>query len=124
MSTTDKEYLQELYERVKESLLSQGKKSVRNGICRYRSPGGLKCAVGLLIADSEYSKDLESEGLHGLSLQEALKRSGVKFSTEVRQLLMSLQYVHDNTATGGASARRSGVLPAPAMQCARNRRGR
>lgn len=61
---------QETFDTVVAHLRKQGQKSLYNGRCRYRTPDGLKCAVGCLIPDSEYDEGLEGgyrmTGAHNL----------------------------------------------------------
>lgn len=47
---------------MKAAIINQGKKSVDDSgmYCQYRGPGGIKCAVGHMISDEEYSPKLES----------------------------------------------------------------
>lgn len=53
---------QEIYDKVKAHLLTQGKKSEAktiSGQCLYRSPDGLQCAAGCLIPDELYDPEME-----------------------------------------------------------------
>lgn len=51
---------QEAFDIVVKHLLSQGERSLTpGGLCAYRGKNGLKCAVGILIPDNEYSPELE-----------------------------------------------------------------
>jgi hypothetical protein len=53
---------QEVFDQVANHLLTQNKRSVSatdNTLCVYRSPDGLKCAAGCLIADDEYDPRME-----------------------------------------------------------------
>lgn len=51
---------QEIFDTVVTHLSKQGKRSVNiEGDCLYRGPGGLSCAVGCLIPDSEYVHEME-----------------------------------------------------------------
>lgn len=90
--------LQEIYDRVAEHLLTQQKRSIGElGACVYRSPEGLKCAVGCLISDEAYSPKIEGTYVREQSVQEALRESGVKPLTEqVVFLLEGLQACHDD----------------------------
>ena len=64
-----------------------GRAVTKNNTCVYRAPNGLKCAVGCLIPDDEYSKDME--GNYVVDLQWAIS-SGLDL-----ELLSYLQYIHD-----------------------------
>lgn len=59
---------QETFDTVVNHLRKQGVKAVANvvgnAVCRYRAPGGLKCAAGCLIPDDRYNPALEGEGVH------------------------------------------------------------
>lgn len=100
--------LQEIYDKVKEHLLAQGKRSEGDvhGIpdrCRYRLVQGettLMCAVGCLIKESVYDESLEGQGSTSEEVVDALNCSGIcfdKFSGTAR-LLEALQTVHDKCA--------------------------
>jgi hypothetical protein len=51
----------EIFNKVRKHLLTQRAQSFLedNQTCAYRSPKGLKCAVGCLISDEDYSTDME-----------------------------------------------------------------
>ncbi len=67
--------------------------SVVGYTCRYRGDNGRKCALGFLITDEEYDPALDKAGsLSGL-LSENLCTVN---NTELKSLLVQLQYVHDN----------------------------
>lgn len=54
--------MQEMFDKMLEHLRTQRKKSVDikyDDRCMYRSPTGLKCAVGVLISDEDYNRDME-----------------------------------------------------------------
>lgn len=51
---------QEVFTRVVDHLRKQGRPSIgKFGGCKYRSEAGLKCAVGAVIDESEYSPKME-----------------------------------------------------------------
>jgi hypothetical protein len=52
---------QEVFDQVAEHLLKQNAQSKRATDCAYRGEGGLKCAVGCLIADDEYIPEIENK---------------------------------------------------------------
>ncbi len=65
--------------------------------CRYRDPSGNKCAVGVIIPDEKYEKEMENTTLQQLSMQ-------FGFSDNLF-LMARLQSAHDdavhvNKATG------------------------
>jgi hypothetical protein len=89
---------QDLFDKVAKHLLTQNKRAEdpTTGLCRYRSPDGLKCAVGCLIEDDQYSAKME-----GGSVSDLLKSGTLPPSLEAelkphRMLLIALQRVHDN----------------------------
>lgn len=92
---------QEIFDTVAKHLITQGQQSQRDdGTCLYRGPGGLKCAVGVLIPDDVYTRKMELDdlgetgnGVHGLLYRHAHVLPGY-FSENVR-LLSRLQNVHD-----------------------------
>jgi hypothetical protein len=50
----------DVFETIKAHLLAQKAKSVSDqGGCMYRSPDGLKCAIGCLIPDDAYTSAME-----------------------------------------------------------------
>ncbi len=61
-------------------------------LCAYRGEDGLKCAIGCLIPDSEYSEKIEGGGVHFLVSNTDMPPSlrGVDLN-----LLNQLQTVHD-----------------------------
>lgn len=88
---------------VKSHLLSQQEKSTvdvddisffehfKTESCAYRGKNGLKCAIGVLIPDNQYTK-----GLEGKLVAEILARNLVPALKGISpQLLMELQTTHD-----------------------------
>lgn len=74
------------------ALLKQGKKSVdHNDMCKYRGPDGLKCAVGHILSDEEYSPEMENLGVQLLA-----KVYEIDFGCDLT-LLSALQSAHDCT---------------------------
>lgn len=99
--------LEQIFQRVKTHLLTQNAKSMHNrkieGIpsstaqCVYRSPDGLKCAVGCLIADEHYKPELEGLAALGKAVSNALIASGIPMNDHQTQRLVSyLQRLHDD----------------------------
>lgn len=96
--------LQEIYNKVKAHLLTQNARSSFNkrSLCAYRSPEGLKCAVGVLIEDEHYKGEIEGQSLNFYdpsqlpSLTNQLLLSGVDVNDiNVYYLLRNLQLIHD-----------------------------
>lgn len=90
----------EVFTTVRTHLLTQNKQAKLEGVgCRYRTPEGLKCAIGCLIKDEDYSPVMEGMGLcrDNSELATALKNNGVDLSNPSTQsLLIRLQTIHDS----------------------------
>jgi len=88
---------QEIFDTVVDHLLSQGMKS-SVAVCMYRTSTGLKCAVGILISDSDYDSDMEFSAVdslyssHPTRIQEWAQQ---KYPNDLK-LLTRLQRLHDN----------------------------
>lgn len=89
---------QEIFNKVYKHLLTQNKQAVsynlfygqKNKLCKYRSKN-LKCAIGCLIPDKLYSKNME-----GLSVEElAIEYPELGFKKGNIRLLGDLQSIHD-----------------------------
>ena len=115
----DRLLLRETFERVQKHLSQQGEKAVfiddSSERCRYRTSGPfpLKCAVGCLIKDGVYRKELEgavmndlhitdarrwmggNAGLHSVELARALNASHVPAFPAMKEMLKELQWLHD-----------------------------
>lgn len=61
--------------------------------CLYRHPHGLKCAVGVFIADNEYSCAMEGESIG--SLFSEFLPTPVTLSPQLSALLHGAQHIHD-----------------------------
>jgi len=82
---------QRLFDRVSKHLLKQGEKSVGpDGICRYRGPRGLKCAIGCLIPNSRYHPDLEGQSTYAPAVIAA-----AGYTKDQIKLVLELQNLHD-----------------------------
>lgn len=86
----------EISEKVRDHLTTQKKVSrVQNG-CAYRGEGGVKCAVGCLIDDENYSPDVEHRSVEHRPVREAVANSlGVKLTTGLVDMLGLWQQYHD-----------------------------
>lgn len=68
--------------------------------CRYRGPNGTKCAVGHLIPDDLYSKDIEGMGAISLCGRPLYKSF---FNGVNTNLLRAMQIAHDTLAISGGA---------------------
>jgi hypothetical protein len=82
-------------------LLIQGQPAADNGSCKYRTDKGAKCAIGCLINDSDYGKELENNTADDHLVIDALKKShpDVDYSRNFRDHLVELQIIHDGTTS-------------------------
>ncbi len=93
--------MQEVFDVVVAHLLTQNRQSLNyEGSCAYRGENGLKCAVGVLIADECYSPTLENRLVSSPLVVEALACSGVEAEGELMNLLTALQWIHDDRQPG------------------------
>ena len=82
---------QQVFDQVVTHLLTQNQQALSDGMCMYRTPGGLKCAVGCLIPDEAYDAKMED-------MQADLVVSDYSSLMHLRShsvLLRDLQRVHD-----------------------------
>ena len=91
---------QQVFNQVKEHLLTQNKKSLnpKTEICLYRYNIGLSClscAGGCLIADNEYNVRMDKKGKKMGTDWDSLIKRGLVPTTSHNQLISSLQRVHD-----------------------------
>lgn len=92
---------QKLFDKVVNHLVAQGKQSIGHFPsgdegCLYRSKDGLSCAVGCLIEDKHYTRDMENREPGYPVVTEGLRKSGVSTDASTLQLLRELQRIHDN----------------------------
>lgn len=94
---------QAVFNQVCAALIAQGRPSkLINGVCLYRGPDGIKCAVGYLIPDSMLGDDFNQSSVYHLprEVQEYLTETvmgatSVKEIDEASYRLGQLQTVHD-----------------------------
>jgi hypothetical protein len=89
---------QQIFDTVKNGLLAQGKKSTNENkyCCQYRGIGNTKCAVGFLIPDSMYTKDMEVTCFSMNPIKGALEVTLNRPMTwEDERLINDLLNVHD-----------------------------
>lgn len=88
---------------VEKFLLAQRERAADGlGMCKYRAPSGLKCAVGCLIPDELYTKNIEGACLNqpnGPEYDELVKVLAQCELTNLN-LLEKLQFIHDELAVG------------------------
>lgn len=81
---------------MKTHLLKQGAKSVNeHRECAYRGEGGMKCAVGALIKDSEYKPWLEGSVPSSPDVKIALENSGWPVDDVSLEIYTIVQRTHD-----------------------------
>lgn len=80
---------QEIFDTVVRHLWAQGEQAIDRGVCQYRAPGGLKCAVGILIPDDKYDPKMDGS----MILREVMFR--VELGQEHFGFLSELQAAHD-----------------------------
>lgn len=97
---------QEVFDKVVNHLRQQGKKSQglvsssRNAgdtFCMYRNPEGLKCAVGALIEEDEYSPSFELHLLCELLRMELPDSLRERLAGNYN-LIVELQEIHDHSS--------------------------
>ena len=85
---------QEIFTKVKNHLLTQNCKATEQKVCRYRTANGLKCAIGCLIPDDVYTRNIEHKTV------DLLCSGVVKDFDYLKQFdksfLRRLQVIHDN----------------------------
>lgn len=94
--------LQKIFTTAVVGLTAQGKPSVDpKGCCRYRGPGGLKCALGFSILDADYSKNFEDERPR---LHNKLGRFFELRTKQQEKQLDDLQQIHDSNVQAASSS--------------------
>jgi hypothetical protein len=88
LATLEQATKQEVFDQVAKHLLTQNARSTKMQCCSYRGVGGLKCAAGCLIADSEYDHDMEGSDWLTLVKDNIVPKNHV-------QLISRLQDIHD-----------------------------
>lgn len=93
---------QEVFDKAAAHLLTQRKQALLcpgsiNASCVYRSPDGLKCALGIFIPDDAYRSDMENNGALTLFENWPSMMSNAGLSKDPHlDLLDALQSVHDH----------------------------
>jgi len=79
---------QQAFNKIVRHLRKQNRRS-EDGGCLYRGPGGLQCAIGCLIPNSEYKDTFEGVSVYGLrNLAPSLKGIDIL-------MLKDMQDIHD-----------------------------
>jgi|SaaInlStandDraft_5_1057022.scaffolds.fasta_scaffold00604_30 hypothetical protein len=107
MQTTD--VVKKIFIKSADHLMKQGKKAIVGldtpltppSSCRYRSPEGLKCALGCLITSEFYTEDLEGQASVESEVLRAIQKSQGLPDAEIDRhdlvdLLSWLQWLHDS----------------------------
>lgn len=101
--------IQEIFNKIVTHLREQNCKSYdpNRASCMYRGPNGTKCAVGCLIPDEIYSREMEGRNFQFLVLatdlfdsipwlKDAKKTNSIEEVEDYLRLIQILQRVHDN----------------------------
>lgn len=86
---------QQILDKVSLHLLTQNSTAAVNGSCRCRTKSGKSCAVGCLITNKLYTKEIEGTTVYDNQdiLSNILKKSGIRRASF--PLLEHLQGIHD-----------------------------
>ena len=94
LATLPQATAQEVFDQVKEHLLTQKAKSVSaDGSCVYRGEGGMMCAAGCLIADDEYEPYMDGGAGGSWATLVAERWVPLKHA----DLIQELQNIHDGS---------------------------
>lgn len=91
---------QQWFDKAVKKLSEQKEQSIdENGDCLYRGPGKLRCAIGHLIPNRIYTKEMELSSVGGVfdsfpEIDEYLTISGFK-RWEAIDFFSDLQFIHD-----------------------------
>ena len=89
--------LQDAYNKICEHLLTMKEQSIGNLGCMYRDGQGNACAIGCLIEDKYYSKDLEEEPASDPNVMDAIRNSGYPCDFKAKIVYGCCQEIHDTT---------------------------
>lgn len=93
LATLPQATAQEVFDQVKNHLLTQNRKSYGGfGSCVYRGENGTKCAAGCLISDEEYRKEFENQTWYTLCMEG-------RVPIQHQSLISDLQDIHDHFIT-------------------------
>ena len=87
---------QQVFDQIVNHLRKQGKPSIdkRRIECLYHGPDGLKCAAGCLIADDEYSPEMDNNPANDTTWQHLVDTGVVP--PHFSELIIHMQYLHDS----------------------------
>jgi hypothetical protein len=81
---------QDIFDTVALHLIVQGRRAILGTHCRYRTPSGDRCAIGVLLPDGVYNRQME-----GASVRGNCKYLPVSLQAHMA-LLVNLQELHDD----------------------------
>lgn len=94
--------LLQMSERIRDHLTKQKAQSLSvRHCCAYRGENGNMCAVGCLITDEAYKPNIEAVGVNAVSVNDALRKSGIALEPGALTLLSDWQRYHDSMASRG-----------------------
>lgn len=95
----DKQKWQELFQRAVLGVIKQGRLNynAKLGMCEYRAADGLRCSVGHLIEDADYTPEMEGKSVWCHARRGSLPKALAPF----HEPLMHLQMIHDRCALAG-----------------------
>lgn len=96
--------MQDAFTKAYRGLASQDWQESTNhyGLCRYRGPNGLRCAVGWLIPDTMYRESLENQPIPLYMVSALYPTLRGDDLTRMGRFLKDLQYAHDYAEESGS----------------------
>lgn len=94
---------QEIFDKVSEFLIKQGKPCITDNGCVYRGPDGLKCAVGCVLPDELYQPGMDSDDVDIRAIWWKYPEVAEYFGRGKLPLLEALQQVHDGWPYHGST---------------------
>jgi hypothetical protein len=89
--------IQQTYDKMLNGLRVQGKPSIEDDFCMYRSKDGCRCAIGQIIDDQHYNRFLEGCIYAFSTVATALALSGINIENEdIGRMLFKAQDAHDS----------------------------
>ena len=91
--------IQEIFDTIAVHLLKQGVRSVNSyGVCLYRGPNGLRCAISALIPDELYMPEIENVSVFTTTF-DIVNETNPRVAL-LSQLLKKLGIAHDSDEKG------------------------